>query len=196
MSTDYILDVRVKNGPLLRLMRLRGHQTVAGLSRASGVSQTIIGSFLNLTARALDRRGQWRKSIVTLATYFHVLPENLFPPRHYDAALRFNRAEVEVSFSELPIKENLELIEHEDPETLAMDREAREKLRGAIDALTPRQAEVLRRRFGFEGDPETLESIAQSLGVNRERVRQIEHRGLNKLKSAAKKGELQRSNVG
>ena len=196
MSTDYILDVRVKNGPLLRLMRLRGHQTVADLSRASGVSQTIIGSFLNLTARALDRRGQWRKSIVTLATYFRVLPENLFPPRHYDAALRFNRAEVEVSFSELPIKENLELIEHEDPETLAMDREAREKLRGAIDALTPRQAEVLRRRFGFEGDPETLESIAQSLGVNRERVRQIEHRGLNKLKSAAKKGELQRSNVG
>ena len=55
--------------------------------------------------------------------------------------------------------------------------------------LPLRPKEVLARRFGLDGEKETLESIGQDLGITRERVRQIETDGLTqaekKLNSAA-----------
>jgi RNA polymerase primary sigma factor len=53
-----------------------------------------------------------------------------------------------------------------------------------LDDLAVNERKVLRRRFGLEGDePETLEAIGQTLGLTRERVRQIETAGLRKLRA-------------
>jgi DNA-directed RNA polymerase sigma subunit (sigma70/sigma32) len=57
----------------------------------------------------------------------------------------------------------------------------------ALAELPPREAEVLRLRFGLHDpyqDEQTLEAIAQKMGVSRERVRQIERRALNRLRSS------------
>ncbi|MFV4942346.1 sigma-70 family RNA polymerase sigma factor [Lactobacillus delbrueckii] len=49
--------------------------------------------------------------------------------------------------------------------------------------LTDREAKVLKMRFGLENDePHTLEEVGRSLGVTRERVRQIEAKAVKKLK--------------
>lgn len=47
--------------------------------------------------------------------------------------------------------------------------------------LTPRERMIVRRRFGFGCEAETLESIGKSMGISRERVRQIEAVALRKL---------------
>ncbi len=47
--------------------------------------------------------------------------------------------------------------------------------------LDERQIEILKRRFGFYGEPQTLEEVGQGLGITRERVRQLEKRALFKL---------------
>lgn len=52
--------------------------------------------------------------------------------------------------------------------------------------LPDRQKEVIVRRFGLRGSRETLESIGRSLGITRERVRQIEKDGFQKIRG---KGE-------
>lgn len=57
----------------------------------------------------------------------------------------------------------------------------------ALDELPPREAEVLRLRFGLVDpyqDGQTLEAIAQKMGVSRERVRQIERRALRRLRAS------------
>jgi RNA polymerase primary sigma factor len=52
----------------------------------------------------------------------------------------------------------------------------------ALDALDPRQAMVLRLRFGLNGEePHTLTEVGSRLGVTRERVRQIERQALRVL---------------
>jgi RNA polymerase primary sigma factor len=53
----------------------------------------------------------------------------------------------------------------------------------ALDGLTSREAEVIRRRFGLHGEPvETLRQIGEDLYLSHERVRQIESEALAKLR--------------
>ena len=54
----------------------------------------------------------------------------------------------------------------------------------ALGALSPREAAVIRLRFGIgQGEAMTLEEVGQTLGVTRERIRQIEEKALTKLRA-------------
>ncbi len=54
----------------------------------------------------------------------------------------------------------------------------------ALQSLTPREAKVIRLRFGLDdGRPRTLEEVGKDFGVTRERVRQIEAKAIRKLHS-------------
>jgi RNA polymerase primary sigma factor len=69
---------------------------------------------------------------------------------------------------------------------LFADREAEESLRKqgvrrALDALPERERRILELRFGFEGEPWTLEAIGHELDLTRERVRQLEAQALARL---------------
>ncbi len=60
-----------------------------------------------------------------------------------------------------------------------------------LDTLTPREAEVIRMRFGIGFDKDyTLEEVGRHLSVTRERVRQIESKALRKLKHTNRRREL------
>jgi RNA polymerase primary sigma factor len=64
---------------------------------------------------------------------------------------------------------------------------ARAELVSVLDDLAPNERTVLRRRFGLDGDPpETLEAVGRRLGLSRERVRQLEVAGLQKLRGLLK----------
>ena len=56
-------------------------------------------------------------------------------------------------------------------------------LRTALEQLPDREKEVVKLRYGFNGDtdPKSLEEIGRVLGLTRERVRQIEANALEKL---------------
>jgi len=67
----------------------------------------------------------------------------------------------------------------------------REHLEKIMDALTPRELEVLKLRFGLDGYPEhTLEQVGKIFKITRERVRQIESKALKKLRERCEKLNL------
>ena len=58
----------------------------------------------------------------------------------------------------------------------------RENLKAAISILSPRDQEVLKMRFGVDGDPPlTLEQVGMYFNVSSERIRQIEARAVRRL---------------
>jgi RNA polymerase primary sigma factor len=61
-----------------------------------------------------------------------------------------------------------------------------------LEHLDPREAQILRARFGFDGRPKSLAAIGRELGLSRERVRQIETRARNKLRALAKQKAINR----
>jgi RNA polymerase primary sigma factor len=70
-----------------------------------------------------------------------------------------------------------------DPEERAMERFLTEQVDTALRSLSPRDAKVLRLYFGLDGGREhTLEEIGGTLGVTRERVRQLRDRALKRLR--------------
>ncbi|MDX2140041.1 MAG: sigma-70 family RNA polymerase sigma factor [Chloroflexota bacterium] len=61
-----------------------------------------------------------------------------------------------------------------------------EHLKKALDRLPPREAQILRLRYGLEdGKIYTLEEVGQAIGVTRERVRQLEAQALNRLRQSS-----------
>ena len=66
---------------------------------------------------------------------------------------------------------------------VAMRREA---LRSILGALSPRERQVLELRYGLDGQqPRTLDEVGRAFNVTRERIRQIEHQSLKKLRALA-----------
>ena len=60
-----------------------------------------------------------------------------------------------------------------------------------LQTLTPREAKVLRLRFGLEdGRPRTLEEVGKEFNVTRERIRQIEAKALRKLRHPSRSKKL------
>jgi RNA polymerase primary sigma factor len=65
------------------------------------------------------------------------------------------------------------------------------EIRDALVFLSPREAKILKMRFGIEENREyTLEEIGREFGISRERIRQIENAALRKLKDAREKSKL------
>ena len=76
------------------------------------------------------------------------------------------------------------------PEEMAMVAQMNMLLKEQVNRLEPRQAAVLRRRFGIDCDEHTLEEIGKEFGVTRERIRQIEAKALRNLRHPARTGQL------
>ncbi len=69
--------------------------------------------------------------------------------------------------------------------TPLMDHDVRDGTASVLESLTPPEEKVIRMRFGIGCDREhTLEEIAREFGLTRERIRQIELKGLQKLRSS------------
>ncbi len=69
------------------------------------------------------------------------------------------------------------------PVEYALRQGLRTHMRDALSELTEREQLVLRLRYGLDDDqPRTLEEVGREIGVTRERVRQIEHEALGRLR--------------
>jgi RNA polymerase primary sigma factor len=78
------------------------------------------------------------------------------------------------------------------PEEWAMQGALRDALDRQLCTLPPKEADVLRMRFGLDdGDDHTLEEVGEAYGVTRERIRQIEAKALARLRHPSRAESLQ-----
>ena len=108
------------------------------------------------------------------------------PVQHVDEALSAAQASVSLNQSvgsddEGELGDLFADREAADPFDEAEESLRKQGVRKALDALPERERRILELRFGFEGDPWTLEAIGAELGLTRERVRQLEGQALQRL---------------
>ena len=79
----------------------------------------------------------------------------------------------------------------ESPLDSATSESLRETVHGVLSQLTPREAKVLRMRFGIDLNTDhTLEEVGKQFDVTRERIRQIEAKALRKLRHPSRSEQL------
>ncbi len=77
------------------------------------------------------------------------------------------------------------------PSDSAESKMLREQLLQVLNTLTPRENEVLRKRYGLDDNrPKTLEEVGKEFNVTRERIRQIEAKALRKLRHPSRTKKL------
>jgi RNA polymerase primary sigma factor len=77
------------------------------------------------------------------------------------------------------------------PAEAALHGSMRDVVKEVLDSLTPREAKVLRMRFGVEmSSDQTLEEVGKQFDVTRERIRQIEAKALRKLRHPSRADKL------
>jgi RNA polymerase primary sigma factor len=77
------------------------------------------------------------------------------------------------------------------PSEWAENNMVRAKIEEVLATLTPREARILRLRFGLQnGRAYTLEEVGQKFGLTRERIRQIEGRALRRLRHPRRSRQL------
>ncbi|TAL88778.1 MAG: RNA polymerase sigma factor RpoD [Candidimonas sp.] len=77
------------------------------------------------------------------------------------------------------------------PSEFALHGSMRDVVKEVLDSLTPREAKVLRMRFGIEmSTDQTLEEVGKQFDVTRERIRQIEAKALRKLRHPSRADKL------
>ena len=187
--SDYSVEIKIKNARVLRLMRLAGCNTAADLSKLSGVSQSTIGHIINLKTSPMSRlTGTWTPIVLKLADALNCMPDDMFSDHQRTSFLANNKRSIEMSEAEVELlmdsREQAML-----PDDAVFETEQRNAIAAILDtALSPRQSLVLKARLGFDQDGEkTLQELGETLGVGRERVRQIEIAALEKLKLARNK---------
>jgi RNA polymerase nonessential primary-like sigma factor len=83
-----------------------------------------------------------------------------------------------------------------DPESLLQSSEVGALVDDWLEQLTERQRLVIERRYGLHGhDVATLDVIATELELTRERVRQIQVEGLDRLRKLVKRGNISRDSL-
>ncbi len=97
--------------------------------------------------------------------------------RIYNSTPQTDQTEAGWSLGEMVMDERIK-----SPETELVDSDNLTHVMKLLETMDQREATVLKMRFGLEdNEPRTLKEIGESLGLTRERVRQIETEALNKL---------------
>ena len=153
-----------------RTIRLPSHvaKALASVRRAERVleAEGVISPGIELIAARARRPVEEVRALLDLARE----PTSLDTPLDDDGALTLVDA---VADSELLA-----------PEVAFADHEVHDLITTWLNHLPERERRVLERRFGLNGcDEETLESLAQTLGVTRERVRQVQVESLTHLRN-------------
>ena len=168
---EYRLELKIKNNYLLIMMEGRGFKNAAELSRASGVGQFTIGRYLNLSASPFKAtNGEYKETVLKIADCLDYDPEFLFPENYI---VEQKKITAELDFDEL---------KQISMGGIAASKELSDRVDKALDRLSPREREVIDRRFGFNGNKETLKEIGDSLHLIPGRISIIEAKALRKLR--------------
>jgi RNA polymerase sigma factor (sigma-70 family) len=179
--TDYRITVKVRNARLLRAIETAGHQSGQKFAQRLGISYSShLLPYLNLTRSPFDEDGHLRPCAEKLCVFFNKRFDELWSD---DQCVPLDHNTSEVELSARGVQALMSAERRFQPEFVLEQQQAVTAVDGLLQKLPPREANVLRLRYGIGGEAQTLEQVVKQLGITRERVRQVEIKALKKLRA-------------
>lgn len=185
---EYRVITRVKNNLLMGAIERAGYSSLSNFADKTQISLSMLCAIINFKVSPLDKNGDWRSIVHTICTALNKMPSQLFT----EAQTKITGAKVKVT--EVSEAEAIWALEHasdHDPQRQLEARDLHAALDNLMDALRPREQEVLRMRYGFDGQEMTFRDIADKLGITGARVIQIHDRAVRILQHPKHRGPCQ-----
>ena len=178
---DYQITITIKNGRIISHMRRMGIDSINELCRRlGGQSGSEMGRLINMKLSPYNPiSNRWRPLVIRLADFFGVLPDELFPDMAYQT-LPTNKIYRLIDQQEINARLPPPSFEDNQVKTLLLE--------GAVSTLPKGERDVIRLRY-YDGL--TLAEIGDTLGLSSERIRQLEYRGLRKMRGPVRRAALE-----
>ena len=170
--SDYRIKISISNGRILKLMDEAGIETQTELARRAGLGVGDVNAIIKMRRLPKQHNGDWRDAVRRIATILGVTPEELFTDTQANGVLVQSTFETDVSEAQMGALCGPDL---------ATQLEHKDTLARLMEALPDRYRRVITARM----DGATLEEVGQEIGVNRERIRQIEAKSIRLMKTRA-----------
>jgi len=174
------IEIRIRNNYLFQAI-MRDYPNVNQFCIAFGIHPSVIGTYINLKTSPFLQSGEYSKSAERIARLLHMLPEDLFPRKLY--GLKETNAVFELPLESMDLLTNDEMPLLESVEDQYIRECERQGVRKILTTLDPREAEILKLRYGFDDKPLSLEDCALQFNVTKARIQQIEAKALKRLRS-------------
>jgi RNA polymerase sigma factor (sigma-70 family) len=191
---EYRLKFVIKNNLILTAIEDLGYTNLHKFSKDTHVSLTGLYDLINLKDPPIGVGGNFSKVAKQLMEALGACPTDLWTEEQLTLTLKKNSQEKNLSKEALRValrSDARSLIGLDYPEQEVAEKEAVQAVSEALDSLTPREAKILKLRFGIgEEDEHSLEEVGKKFEINRERIRQLEVRALKKMRHPSRSEKL------
>lgn len=186
---EYRIEAKIKNNIILKRIEETGCKSVADFCKKNKLDQSQIGELINLKESPLTTGLRWKERVKKLADILGCLPEDLFSEEQKTMELSTNKKHIEMERKQLEyaLENPGYLIENMSPEKICQKEDQKQFLENVLSSLTEKQRKVIEMRFFEEL---TLEECAKHFKVTKERIRQIEYKGMRRIRWYAKDNKI------
>jgi len=180
--SDYRVSIKFRNARLLRAIEQKDNISAPKFAEQVGISYLHLLAYLNLTRAPFLENGDLRPCAEKICVFLNKMPCDLWSEEQR-IPLEKNKSETELTGYQVARLFSLCSENDFDPLENLERAEGMSLIEDALKSLTPREEEVMRARFGIDGEAFTLDEVAKQQGVTRERIRQIETKALRRLRN-------------
>jgi RNA polymerase sigma factor (sigma-70 family) len=190
LEAEYRVKITVRNNLLLSAIEAAGYKTQAEFARASDINVVSLNALVALREPPIGNDGEFSPTAMKVMEVLGAAPTDLWTEKQLSMRLDHNTGQFTVGEDRLKAimadalkQQSFPALSAPAPEEGAVKNELHHALEEVLGSLTPREAFVLKARFGIgNGVDQTLEEIGKSLGVSSHRVAQIEAKALRRLR--------------
>ena len=170
MTNDYRVKITIRNERILKLIEDQGYISVRKFCEAQKIEYQRTTELISGKLKPIKDSGELCSICDQLLKALGAEFEDCFTPRQMKG---FNKRSFEIKVKEQDLKGLINPTVNQEMKMIEQD--AKNNIRHAIEiGLEPREAAMLKMKFGFDdGHEQTLDQIATTFGISRERVRQI-----------------------
>jgi len=185
---EYRIKVTVRNNLILNAIEAAGYKSVSEFCRAASLPKTALTEIIAMRRPPINQTGEFSENAKALMEELCLLPTDLWTTEQLTLKLKRNSAQRDVSAEGMRAalgmhaEELLELMKPDAPDEAVLKHEMVSVVEEQLESLSPRQALVLRMRYGIGCEEHTLDEVGEKFDLTRERIRQIEAKALRLLK--------------
>ena len=175
----------------MRKLRLERGLLQKDVAKAVGVATIRISQIETMRSKPSKELAE------KIAYFFGVKVEDIFPEFLDILTKKVPKTEIKYArlsaqaLEEYTQKQYFIQADNTNPEDSYRRNDIYDKLDKAVESLTDREKKIIKMRFGLHGEkPHTLEEIGIEFDVNRERIRQIEMKAIEKLRRSKAIAEI------